>query len=117
MGTSIVEAEWLALPMLGGNRDAQNALASHGVAACAPIGKEAARTVPGSLVKRNGVGVVFASECCLKRGKLHTFGFLGVLFCFGNLSDHAGVHRLYPLFVCRRLNSDRCRTISGTTSL
>src|SRR5579859_990015 len=83
--------------MFGGNRDAKNALASHRMAAGAPIGEEMARAVPLAIFERNSMGIVFTPKGRLKSGKLHTVGFLGVLLCFCNLSDHAGVHRLYPL--------------------
>src|SRR5215469_8026807 len=83
--------------MLGRNRDAKNAFASHGMAACAPIGKEVAGAVPRAVSECYGMDIILALEGRLKSSKLHTLGFLSILLCFCNLSNHTGVHRLYPL--------------------
>src|SRR6185437_10432883 len=97
MGASVVQAERLALAVFGRNGDAKYALASHGMATCAPIGKEAAGAVPRALFERHGMDIIFTLEGRLKSSKLHAFGFLSILLCFCNLSNHTGVHRPYPL--------------------
>lgn len=81
------------MPIGRRDRDAQDPLHRHGMAAIAPIMEEATGTTPLTIVEGRGMHIILAVELGLEASKLYTFRFLRVAFGLCNFADHTRVHR------------------------